>query len=52
MGKQQVEIDEAALSAARAGLGTATIRDTVNLDRIAAVTGQRVEWVVPKGTVD
>ena len=30
MGKHLVDIDEAALSAARAELGTATIKDTVN----------------------
>jgi Arc/MetJ family transcription regulator len=30
MGKHLVDLDEAALQAARATLGTATIRDTVN----------------------
>jgi Arc/MetJ family transcription regulator len=40
MAKHLVDIDETALSAARAELGTATIRDTVNEALRLAVTGR------------
>lgn len=45
MGKHLVDIDEEALSAARAELGTSTIKDTVNeaLRLAAADRGPRVE---------
>jgi Arc/MetJ family transcription regulator len=40
MAKHLVDIDEAALSAARAELGTGTIRDTVN-EALVRAAGQR-----------
>ena len=45
MAKHLVDIDEQALSAARAELGTTTIKDTVNtaLRRAAACRDQRVD---------
>lgn len=45
MAKHLVDIDEDALSAARAELGTETIRDTVNLalDRAAGRRGAKVK---------
>lgn len=45
MAKHLVDIDEAALSAARAELGTRTIRDTVNaaLNRAAGTRADDVE---------
>ncbi|WP_375480147.1 hypothetical protein [uncultured Jatrophihabitans sp.] len=44
MGKHLIDLDEAALSAARSELGTATIKDTVNeaLRRATADRHQRV----------
>ena len=44
MSKHLVDLDEAALGAARAELGTATIKDTVNeaLRRASAERGPRV----------
>lgn len=40
MGKHLVDIDEEVLSAARAELGTATIKDTVNEALRVAATGR------------
>lgn len=44
MAKHLVDIDEEALSAARAQLGTDTIRDTVN-EALARAAGQRAASV-------
>ena len=43
MGKHLVDIDEAALAAARAELGTITIKDTVNESLRAAASARAVE---------
>lgn len=45
MAKHLVDLDEASLSAARAELGTKTIRDTVNLAMQLAV-GERRERIL------
>ncbi len=44
MAKHLVDLDEEALGAARAELGTATIRDTVN-EALRRATSQRVRLV-------
>ncbi|CAB4868661.1 unannotated protein [freshwater metagenome] len=44
MTKHLVDLDDAALSAARAELGTRTIKDTVN-EALRRATAQRVERV-------
>lgn len=44
MGKHLIELDEDALSAARAELGTATIKDTVN-EALQRATRRRTERV-------
>lgn len=54
MGKHLIDLDEDRLGAARAELGTTTIKDTVNeaLRLIASVAGRICTWVVPAGSVE
>jgi Arc/MetJ family transcription regulator len=49
--KHLIDVDDQALSAARAELGTTTINDTVN-EALRRATGQPHEWVVPAGAID
>jgi len=44
MGKHLIEMDEDALSAARAELGTATIKDTVN-EALRRATSKRERYI-------
>lgn len=46
MGKHLIDLDEDALSAARAELGTATIKDTVN-EALRRTTSERERCVAP-----
>jgi predicted nucleic acid-binding protein len=40
------------VAAAAEELGVAVLHFDADFDRIAGVTGQRCEWVVPAGTID
>jgi predicted nucleic acid-binding protein len=46
------KIPDLLVAAAAEELGVAVLHFDADFDRIAGVTGQRCEWVVPAGTID
>ena len=46
------KVPDLLIAAAAEASGLAVLHYDADFDRIAAVTGQRVEWVVPAGSVD
>jgi len=46
------KVPDLVIAAAAEASGLAVLHYDADFDRIAAVTGQRVEWVVPAGSVD
>ena len=50
-GQHRVPIPDLIIAAAAERAGMAVLHYDADFDRIAGVTGQAVEWVVPKGSV-
>jgi predicted nucleic acid-binding protein len=46
------KIPDLLIAAAAEGEGLVVLHYDADFDRIAAVTGQRSEWVVPAGSID
>jgi predicted nucleic acid-binding protein len=50
-GRHRIPIPDLIIAAAAEAVGLAVLHYDEDFDRIAAVTGQPVEWVVPRGSV-
>lgn len=51
LGQHRLPIPDLIVAAAAEAAGLAVLHYDAHFDRIAAVTGQQVEWVVPRGSV-